>query len=193
MEDEHGAEDGSIGVDNGDGVGIDGDTITATSADAQSSEGLDTGGNGVDDGAILVGDGRSLFAMDVEEAWRPLSVAYAGAGDPGHSFCAVIPSEDAHGGVDEDNGIVHVVEEAILKEPHVVAVLGLDGAIGECPVGVGDLGGECVEPSASDFFSDAVEVSGVEFDETVDEFGIELCTGAGKELESGAFQGQAGR
>ena len=66
VKDQYGSEYGTVGVDDGDRVGVDGDSVACSSTNTQAAEGLDAGCDGVDDGAVFVGKRGALLTVNAQ-------------------------------------------------------------------------------------------------------------------------------
>ena len=101
----------SIAADHRDDVGVDRHATAVAAPNREPSQGLHTGVDGRGHRAIVFADGVVLLVAKLEDIRLPALLADARAGNARQPFGTMVPDHDAAPRVDEDHGVVHVVEE----------------------------------------------------------------------------------
>ena len=112
---------------------------TAVAApDREPPQGLHPGGNRRQHGAIGLADGLVLLVAELENLRVPALLVEARAGDARQPFGPVVPLHNAALRVDEDHGVVHIVQELALEDRRFAQRAGGgERGCGRIPVGVG--------------------------------------------------------
>ena len=188
VQDHDRAERRSVVGHDGDGVAVNGNQLLVAAADSKPSERLHSGENCTGDGTILGGQGVALFVMDLQERRLPLPFEHGRLGHAGQTLRPVIPLLDAQGGVDENHGVVHVVQKPGLEEVALAAGGGVFGwRFAKAPRGVGRIGVQLAEPAGGRVAAEFRRLGGAQLDELLDQRRVELAACVLEQLSHGPF------